>query len=230
MESAFVAGATGYTGKAVVRALCEQGVACVAHVRPDAARLAEQRESLEAAGATVDTTPWEPGAMAATLARLAPTLVFALLGTTRARMKRQGAEANSYERVDYGLTVLLLDAAVAAGSAPRFVYLSAAGVTEGGNAYYQARWRAEQRIAEGPLPWLVVRPSFITGPDREERRPAERIGASVTDAVLAAAGLFGARRLRDRYTSITAGELGAAIVRLARQGGASRIVHTEELR
>lgn len=230
MERAFVAGATGYTGKAVVRELCAQGIECIAHVRPDSSGLAAQRPALEALGARVDITPWEPAAMAETMRTLAPTLVFALLGTTRARMRRDGADANSYERVDYGLTVLLLDAAAASAGAPRFVYLSAAGVREGGNAYYQARWKAEQRIAASPLPWLVVRPSFITGPDREESRPAERVGAAVGDALLATAGLFGARRLRDRYASITAGELAAAMVRLARAGGESRIVHTEELR
>lgn len=230
MERAFVVGATGYTGQAVVAALCARGVECHAHVRPDSSSLEAHRARFEALGAQVDTTPWEPAALTATLLRMAPTQVFALLGTTRARMKRDGADDNSYERVDYGLTVMLLDAAVACGSTPRFIYLSAAGVTATGNAYYRARWEAEQRISASGLPHIIVRPSFITGADREETRPAERTAAVAVNGVLALAGLFGARQLRDRYRSITAPALADAMVRQALAGGPSRIVHTEELR
>ena len=38
---AFVAGATGFTGREVVRLLVERGVPAVAHVRPDSPRLEE---------------------------------------------------------------------------------------------------------------------------------------------------------------------------------------------
>jgi nucleoside-diphosphate-sugar epimerase len=229
MRRAFVAGATGYTGREVVRALRERGIETVAHVRPDSSQLPAWREQLSALGATVDTTPWEPAAMAEAMRRHAPDVVFALLGTTRARMRRDGAD-NSYERVDYGLTALLVDAAAASGR-PLLVYLSAAGVREGGNAYYEARWKAEQHLQKSGLPWLIARPSFITGADRDEPRPMERLGAAVTDGALAMAGLFGGRRLRDRYRSTDARELGQALVRLALDPrAAGRIVHSEELR
>lgn len=230
MERAFVVGATGYTGQAVVAALCARGVECHAHVRPDSSSLAAVRARFEAMGAQVDTTPWEPAALTATLLRVAPSQVFALLGTTRARMRRDGAADNSYERVDYGLTVMLLDAAVACGTRPQFVYLSSAGVSDSANAYIQARWKAEQRVAASGLPHLIVRPSFITGSDREESRPGERTAAVIANGALALAGVFGARRLRDRYSSISAPALADAMVRLALAGGASRIVHAEELR
>src|SRR5215217_2597869 len=85
MLTAFVAGATGYTGREVVRALVARGVRAVAHVRPDSPRLAEWRERFGEVGADVDATPWEEPAIRAALARWRPTHVFALLGTTRER-------------------------------------------------------------------------------------------------------------------------------------------------
>ena len=217
--TAFIAGATGYTGQAVARALVASGHHAVAHVRPDSARLAHWEAHFRELGATVDTTPWALAPMTETLRAREASVVFALLGTTRKRARgdRVGDQAASYETVDYGLSALLCDAAEAAGTEPQFVYLSAMGVGEArpAGAYMQARWKMEQKLRAGPLPWVVVRPSFITGADREESRPGERMGAAVANALLTVAGGLGARRLRDRYRSQTADELGQTLVRAA---------------
>ena len=222
---AFVAGATGYVGHALVRVLAERGARVAAHVRPDSPRLGQWRERLTALGSTVevDTTPWDEAAMTATLAARRPAAVFALLGTTRRRVREaaaRGAAAESYETVDYGLTALLVRAATAAarttGETPRLVYLSSVGVTpDTRNPYLQARARMESELREGELPYTIVRPSVITGPDREESRPMERAAAVVMDAALSLPGLLGARRLRDRWRSTTAEELARALVRLS---------------
>lgn len=215
---AFVAGATGYVGREVVAALCDAGVSTVAHVRPDSSRLAEWRGRFEALGATVDTTPWAPAPMAARLAALVPTHVFALLGTTKARARVAAArgERADYEVVDYGLTVLLLRAAAAVRPAPRFVYLSSAGVREGTrNPYLQARVRVERELRASGLHYVVARPAFITGDDREEDRPAERWGARLGDAALAVAARLGARALQARWASITGASLARGLVRAA---------------
>lgn len=230
---AFVAGATGYTGREVVRELVECGAQTVAHVRPESERLGAWRERFSSIGAEVDDTSWAPEPMTRTLQALAPTHVFALLGTTRARAKHEGMSANeAYERIDYGLTALLVDAAAQCDRAPRFVYLSAAGVgPRSRNPYVAARWRAEEHLRASGLPWTIARPSFITGPDRDERRPLERLGASVSDKMLALAGSLGARRLRDRYRSTDNTTLARGLVRVAldpsQQG---RLVYSEELR
>lgn len=232
---AFVAGSTGYTGRAVVRALRAKGIETVAHVRPDSSRLADWRARFEALGAAVDVTPWELEAMRQTLAWIRPDLIFSLLGTTRARARHASAESGKdegYEAVDYGLTMLLFRAAEATGLRPRFVYLSSTGVREeGGNAYLAARARVERALREGSLPWTVARPSFITGPDRDESRPAERIGAEIVDGALAIAGLLGARRLRDRYRSTTNVILADALVRIALDPAmVGQVVESEGLR
>ena len=227
---AFVAGATGYTGQAVVRALRERGVPVAAHVRPDSPRLAEWRARFAALGAEVDATPWDDAALRDTLAWRAPALVFALLGTTRARARREGT-ANPYEAVDYGLTHQLLAAVLAARLRPRFIYLSATGVGPSARGDYLAvRWRFEEELRASGLPFVVARPSFITGADREESRPAERIAAAAADALLGVAGALGARRARDRYRSTTSDQLANALVRLALDPRATGVVESEGLR
>ena len=236
-QPAFVTGATGFTGREVVRLLRERGVPTVAHVRPDSPRLSEWRQRFESAGVQVDATPWEREAMTGTLKRLQPGFVFALLGTVRARMKSARTEgrdpaSESYEAVDYGLTVILLEAALACGSLPRFIYLSAAGVRDNsGSGYYRARARVERRLFESGLTYCIARPSFITGPGRDAPRPAERIGAALTDGALRVAGLVGARKLRARYASTSNTILAEALVGMALDPGAkNRIFESEDLR
>lgn len=230
----FVAGATGFTGREVVREARARGLTTVAHVRPDSPRLADWQDRFTALGAMVDSTPWDAAAMGDLIGRLRATHVFALVGTTRSRgreaARRGGRE--DYESVDFGLTALLARAAAASGARPRLVYLSAVGAGPSARtAYMRARHRAERAVIESGLPYTVVRPSFIVGPDRDDSRPAERLGASFADGVLGLAGLLGARRLRDRYRSIGNVELARALLELALDPqAADRVVEPEQLR
>ena len=221
--TAFVAGATGYTGRALVRVLRERGITTIAHVRPDSLSLERARADVARLGATTDTTAWDPAAMQETIVRIQPTHVFALLGITMARARQRagtGAPPESYAAIDYGLTAFLLEATRRGASAARFIYLSALGASESTrNPYLAARGRVEREIRDAGISALIVRPSFITGPDREEPRRAERIGAAVADRVLALAGAMGAPALRQRYRSRTATELADAMVTLALQAG-----------
>jgi uncharacterized protein YbjT (DUF2867 family) len=233
MRIAFVAGATGYTGREVVRELVGQGVRTVAHVRPDSPRVEEWRERFEAAGAAVDTTPWGDAEMVYTLSTLQPTHVFSLLGTTRARRRASATRGatESYESIDYGLTALLIRAAVASGSKPRFVYLSAFGVREHStNPYLVARLRAESILRASGLPYTIARPSFITGPGRDEARPLERAGAGVANVIAGLARVVGARRFAGSVHSLTGAELAAGLVRHALDASAENVtLGTEEL-
>ena len=218
MTTAFIAGATGYTGRHVTDRLAREGVRAVAHVRPDSAALGAWTARFTAAGASVDATPWTDE-MARTMARLRPDFVFALLGTTRARAardERATGKAAGYEAVDYGLTALLLHAVRAAAIRPRFVYLSSIGAREqSANPYLAVRGRFERELQESGLPYLIVQPSFISGSDRDERRVVERMGSIALDALLGVAALTGARALHDRWATLTGDALAAGMVRLA---------------
>jgi len=234
MTRAFVAGATGYTGREVVRELCRQGVETVAHVRPDSSRLDRWREEFSQVGAAVDATPWESESMAATLGRLQPDLVFALLGTTRARGRRANREPgqrDSYESVDYGLTRLLLDAVATVAPQVRFLYLSSIGVREGTrNPYLAVRARLEAELRQSGLSYVIARPGLITGPDREESRPAERMASVVLDGALALAGMLGGKSLQRRYASMNAATLARALVRAATLPDRAQLLEAEALR
>jgi uncharacterized protein YbjT (DUF2867 family) len=228
--TAFVTGATGFVGRAVVPALVAEGARAVAHVRPDSSRLEEWRERFAAQGAEVDATPWETAAMTATLTALAPTHVYFLIGTTRARAGREGISGDRYQAIDYGLCKILVDAAEACGSRPRFVLLSSVGVSADAKApYLRAHWMSEQAVRGSGLPWLIARPSFIAGPGRDDARPAERLGAVVSDGVLAVAGLV-APRMRARFRSTTPEILGAALVRHGLAAGPDRVLEGDDLR
>jgi uncharacterized protein YbjT (DUF2867 family) len=234
---AFVAGATGYTGRAVVHRLVELKVPTHAHVRPDSRQLARWRDEFATLGAAVDTTPWDESALRKTFVQHRPAVIFALLGTTRARVHEAvgrgvAKSAVDYQSVDYGLTMMLLHAAVAAEIRPRFVYLSAIGVTETARSpYYRARWQAETEIRQSGLPYVIARPSFITGADREPARPLEHAAAKTIDGALTFAGWVGFGRLRDRYQSLSGDDLARALVRLALEAdAANQVYETDELR
>lgn len=224
--TAFVAGATGYTGREVVRLLCEHGVDTVAHIRPDSSGREAYTSHFQAEGARIDTTPWDEEEMAETLERIEPDVVFCLIGTTRSRQKKaDDPDAHSYEAVDYGLTALLVRACVRASIEPRFVYISAVGVGPNAkSAYMQARWKAERCVVDSELPHTVVRPSFISGPGRSDSRPAERIGAVLGDALLSAIGAVGFKKARDRYKSMTNTELAEHLVELALSSDGENVV------
>ena len=216
MTTAFIAGATGYTGRSVVAACRARGMTTVAHVRPDSSRLAEWRTTFGDHGATVDTSPWTAEGMAAAMARHHPDFVFSLLGTTAKCGKTDGS---SYEAVDYGLSVLLLGAAAGVEPWPCFVYLSSTGADGPAlNAYMKARVRVEKAITDLGMNHLIARPSFITGEDREEDRPGERVGAKVVDGFLNTLSAVGIKGPRAKYGSITGPQLGEALVKLAVEG------------
>lgn len=215
----FVAGATGYTGRSVVPELVEDSRVdrTVAHIRPESSKLESMTGAFESLGAEVDTTPWNDDSFCSRFEALKPDLIFCLIGTTRARRRdADDKDAETYEAVDYGLTALLIRACVTAKIRPKFVYLSSMGVRDSAvSSYLRARFKAENYLKHSELPYVIARPSFISGEDRSESRPLERFGSVVSDAALGLAGALGARELRDTYQSMTGAQLAAALVDVA---------------
>jgi uncharacterized protein YbjT (DUF2867 family) len=219
--SAFVAGATGYTGLALVRALCARGFDVFAHIRPDSPRRAHWEDFFLSQGARPLYTPWREEALFESLAKLQPDFVFALIGTTRFRaraVERSGGrrEDESYAQIDYGLTRKLMEAAKACHALRRFVYLSAIGASANARGgYMKARWKAEEALRGSGLPYTIVRPALISGSDRATPRPLELAGAAALDACLSVASRLGARGLRRAYQSITGDALAEVLIRLS---------------
>ena len=217
MTRAFIAGATGYTGREVVRQLCERKEAVTAHVRPGSPSAARWASQFREWGAEVAEVAWELAPLTEVVAERRPELVFSCIGVTRASARRDQVDGgNIYQEVDVRLNALLVDAVRAAGLAPRFVYLSSVGASESARSKYLAsRAHAEASVSKSGLPYTIARPSFISGPGRDDGRALERVAAGASDGFLAVAGLLGARRFRDRFRSIDNVELARALIAAA---------------
>jgi len=228
--TAFVLGATGFVGREVVRQLAVRGTTVIAHVRPDSSSLAKWTQTFKELGAGVDTTPWDAAAMAARFRETRPAQVYVLIGTTKSAAKRDKVDGNIYEAIDLGLTQIAVDAARGSETAPRLVYLSSIGADAGArSAYLQARGKAEDAVRSSGLPWVIARPSFITG-DRDESRIGERSAAIVGDGLLAVARVFGGKKVREKYRSTTPDVLASALIRLAEAPEHDRIAEGSDLR
>jgi NADH dehydrogenase len=228
--TAFVLGATGFVGREVVRQLCVRGASTIAHVRPDAKALEDWRTRLEALGAAVDTTPWDTAALAARFRTANPAQIYILIGTTRTRAAADAVAGNIYEAVDLGLTQVAVAAARASERHPRIVYLSSVGANpQARSAYLAARGRAEAVVTSSGLPWVIARPSLITG-ERDDRRLGERSAAIIGDGLLAVAGVLGGKQLRAKYRSTTPDILASALIRLGEAPERDRVASGAELR
>jgi uncharacterized protein YbjT (DUF2867 family) len=228
--TAFVLGATGFVGREVVRQLCVRGAKTYAHVRPDSKQLAEWRARFGELGAEVDTTAWDAPAMAARFRELKPSQVYVLIGTTRNKAKSDAVQGNIYEAVDLGLTKIAIEAARASEVSPRIVYLSSVGADPNArSAYLKARGQAEEAVTTSGLPWVIARPSIITG-EREDGRLGERTAAVVGDGLLAVVGVLGGGKLRARYRSTTPDVLASALIRIGEAPETGVIVDGAALR
>jgi uncharacterized protein YbjT (DUF2867 family) len=121
----------------------------------------------------------------------------------------------SYDAVDVALTEQLIGGCAALDPKPRFVYLSSIGAGEGARgSYLEARARVEKTLIASGVPFVIARPSFIVG-ERDDHRASEKLGAPIADGVLGVLGALGARRMADRYRSITGVELARALVHVS---------------
>jgi uncharacterized protein YbjT (DUF2867 family) len=210
--TAFVLGATGFVGREVVRQLAVRATPVVAHVRPKSA--GEWKPKLEALGAKVDTSEWDAAQLSAAIDAAGTKQLYILIGTTKSRAKAESVDGDIYEKIDFGLTRIAVDAAITSKAKPRLVYLSGLGADANARgAYMKARGKAEDAVRGSGLPWVIARPAIITG-ERDESRPGERAGAIVGDGILAVAGLF-SKNLKTKWSSTTPDVLASALIRLA---------------
>lgn len=151
-----VAGATGYTGKRIVQMTAN-------HAPWRSRALVRSNKGTGQFPAGQDVVQCQLDDVASlTKALEGCNAVIQTIGTTRA----QFAPGVSYETVDYGTTVALIQAAQNVGI-KRFVLLSSVGAGSPVGSYLQWKARTEQAVQASGLDWVIARPSAIVGEGRQ---------------------------------------------------------------
>ncbi|MGH7947667.1 MAG: complex I NDUFA9 subunit family protein [Candidatus Binataceae bacterium] len=154
-----IAGGTGFIGRAIARRLASMPAMRLRVLtrNPDGARGGFNARNVEYARAEV-TDP----------ATLAPALVGvdAVVNTVQfdGYPIEDPSRGLTFERIDLGGTLALLDAAKGAG-ASRFIYISGAAADEtSSHPGFRAKGRAERAVGESGLAYTIFRPSLVYGP------------------------------------------------------------------
>ena len=172
----FVAGATGYLGRAAVSLLAERGHRVRALVRPGSeAKLPPRCEAVT--GDALDAASFA--------SRVAPADTFLqLVGVAHP----SPARASLFRSVDLESAKVSAQAAAGAGVS-HFVYVSVAHPAPAMRAYWEARAEAEVFVEQSGLNATILRPWYVLGPGHRwpvlllpgywiaERIPATREGA-----------------------------------------------------
>jgi len=207
-----VAGATGAVGSTLVPLLRESGLQATPHVRPQTAAQHPLGKDPEALICDLSDSAALDRGMAGC------DCVACLVGTMRNRFRI----GDTYETSHYLPLVRLVD------SAPRvpwrhprhFVLLTSLGARPG-SGYLGWKWFAEEAVRHSPLPWTIVRPSFLdtrgtrANPSHGgDRRPPPLVGGLIS-LVRYVPGL---RQYADELRPMPVDVLCRAIVRILRDG------------
>jgi uncharacterized protein YbjT (DUF2867 family) len=154
-----LAGGSGFIGRAIARRLIAGGI----HVRvltrnPESARARLKLPGVEFVAADIGNSASLMPAL-----RGASSIVDAIqFDGYPVENPRRGL---TFERIDYGGVVALIEAAKQSG-VDRFIYISGAAADEkSAHPGFRAKGRAERAIRESGLTYTIFRPSLIYGPE-----------------------------------------------------------------
>ncbi len=153
-----VSGGTGFVGSAVVKELLRRAEK-VAALGRDADKI---RRCLGAGVEPRVGDVRDPGTLASAMQGVDVVVNAVQFPNSPIENRRHGW---TFEEVDLKGTRNQVDAAKAAG-VRRFVYVSGVGAAkESDRHWFRYKWEAEKYLRDSGLEWVIVRPTWIFGPD-----------------------------------------------------------------
>ncbi len=154
-----LAGGSGFVGRAIARRLVAGGF----NVRILTRNQDSARKRLDLPGVDFAGVDIRLPAMLQQALRGASTVVDAIqFDGYPVENPRRGL---TFDRIDYGGAVALIDAAKQAG-VPQFIYISGAAADENStHPGFRAKGRAERAIRDSGLTYTIFRPSLVYGPE-----------------------------------------------------------------
>jgi NADH dehydrogenase len=153
-----VSGGTGFVGSAIVKELLRRGEQVAVLGRDEGKIRKKLGTSVEARAADVK----DPASLLAAMQGIDVVVNAVQFPGAPMENKRKGL---TYEDVDLKGTCNQVDAAKRAG-VRRFVYLSGVGAAKDASKHwFRYKWEGEQYLAHSGLEWVVLRPTWVFGPE-----------------------------------------------------------------
>ena len=173
----WVAGATGFCGRAMVRHLASQpSYQPLAHIRPSSTRYHDMTDEWDRLGVRYLSGSWDDVPML--IAEYQPQVIISFIGTTKRQMRESSL---SYHEIDYALNATMIEAAVRLPTPAHFIYLSSQGVQWARwSAYLQARADVERHLHDAEMSCTIIRPGLLHGESRDEVRHLEAWSARLS--------------------------------------------------
>lgn len=205
-----IAGGSGLVGKQAAENLARAGFAVhLVSRRPSHALAPNIAEHV------APTADWP-----AIVARLKPDVAISGLGTT---IRTAGSRA-AFRAVDHDLVLAFAQASHDAG-ARHFITISSVGaMPASSNFYLRTKADMEQGLRNIGFQRLdIMRPSLLTGGQRDDRRPGEALGILLSPFVDIL--MFGPMR---KFASTPSGKVAKAIANLAKSADHGVFIHENE--
>jgi uncharacterized protein YbjT (DUF2867 family) len=205
-----IAGGSGLVGKQAADMLARAGFAVHLVSRRPSVSLAPGIEEHVA-----PTADWP-----AIVARIKPDVAISGLGTTI----RTAGSRDAFRAVDHDLVLAFAQASHEAG-AQQFITISSVGAMPASSSFYlRTKAEMEQGLRNIGFQRLdIMRPSLLTGGQRDDRRPGEALGILLSPLVDML--MFGPMQ---KFASTPSGKVAKAITNLAKAGDDGVFVHENE--
>ena len=205
-----IAGGSGLVGKQAAENLVRAGFAVHLVSRRPSVSLAPGIEEHVA-----PTADWP-----AIVARLKPDVAISGLGTTI----RTAGSRDAFRAVDHDLVLAFAQASHDAG-AQHFITISSVGAMPASSSFYlRTKAEMEQGLRNIGFQRLdIMRPSLLTGGQRDDRRSGEALGILLSPFVDML--MFGPMQ---KFASTPSGKVAMAITNLAKSGDDGVFIHENE--